>query len=188
MKYVLNLGLGFLMFGLVGCQGSANSSVVKVANQYVKSQPTYQKPGAAISLVNSKVNIADVNVSYAIDLTINSGYSSGDLELSVFTSDGLELVDGETEVVQTLSKGEIVFPYTVSAAEEGRYYLYANAKVTDSLGKKSFRALTLIVEVGGDVGYTKKTSVQEKNKQATSETLTFGEPVAMPMQEEIITK
>jgi len=188
MKYVLNLGLSFLLVGLVGCQGTTNSTVVKVANQYVKSQPTYQKPGAAISLVNSKVNIADVNVSYAIDLTINSGYNSGDLELSVFTSDGLELVDGETEVAQTLSRGEIVFPYTVSAAEEGRYYLYANAKVTDSLGTKSFRALTLIVEVGEGSGYTKESSIQEKNSKTTTETLTFGEPVPMSMQEEIITK
>lgn len=188
MKYVLNLGLSFLLIGLVGCQGATNSAVVKVANQYVKSQPTYQKPGAAVSLVNSKVNISDVNTSYAINLTINSGYNSGDLELSVFTSEGLELVDGETEVVEILSRGEMVFPYTVNAAEEGRYYLYANAKVTDSLGTKSFRALTLIVEVGEGSGYTKESSVQEKSSKTTTKTLTFGKPVPMSMEEEIITK
>jgi len=178
------------LVSLFACQSSVNTEQVSVSNQsYVKNKVAYQKQGAALVLVNSQVNLEETETEYAIDLSIFSQYNSGNLTLTVAASEGLELIEGDTTVEQPLSKGTLVFPYTVSAAEAGHYYLKAQAQVVDANGKKSLRALALIVEVGEGKGYTKNKSVEEKTSKTTVEkTTTFGDPVILQMTEEIITK
>lgn len=163
--------------GVSGCKGSANLNEVVVANNYVKNTSSYQKQGSAVSLVNSQVNIATSGVQYAVDLVIDSQYSSGDMQVNISTSKGLYIMDGSTEISQSLTKGSITLPYIVTASEVGRYYIYANIQ-TESNGVKSFRSLTLIVQVGED------TTLQTKASDSTVKT--FGDVVPMTASEEII--
>jgi len=170
---------------IVGCKGSTNINDIVVANSYVKNKSFYQKQGAAVSLVNSQVNIATSGVQYAIDLTIDSQYSSGNMQVNVSASDGLYIMDGSTEITQTLTKGNITLPYVVTASEEGRYYIYANIQ-TESNGVKSFRALTLIVQVG-ETKAEMKALLKQNPKQVNDESeRTFGDVVPMKAKEEVI--
>jgi len=160
MKFLI---LSFVLLSLLGCQGPIHPIKVD-ASDYVKNKPHYQDPGAAFSLVNSQVNLSDSGVEYAIDLEIYSGYQSGELTLSVSTSKGLELVDGETVIEQA-------------------YYLYANAEVKDSNGRMSFRSLTLIIQVGESTTTTK--TVINGISQKTTEEKTSDKTISMSLEETI---
>lgn len=174
----------FVAVSISGCKGSASLNETVVANDYVKNTSSYQKQGSAVSLVSSQVNIASSGVQYAIDLTIDSQYSSGDIQVSVSTSEGLYIMDGSTNITQSLTKGSITLPYVVTASEVGRYYIYANVQ-TENNGVKSFRALTLIVQVGEDKVEVK--SLLKQNAKQTSDSIkTFGDVVPMTADEEII--
>jgi len=179
MKFLI---LSFVLFSLLGCQGSVHPTKVDASN-YIKNKTHYQDPGAAFSLVNSQVNLSNSGVEYAIDLGIYSGYQSGELTLSVSASKGLELVDGETVIEQALSESVLTFPYTVMASEIGRYYLYANAEVKDSNGRMSFRSLTLIIQVGESTTTTK--TVINGISQKTTEKTTSDKTISMSLEETI---
>jgi hypothetical protein len=178
---------GFVAMAVSGCQSESTVSNVISAASYTKNTTTYQKQGSAVSLLNSKVSLAEAGVPYLIDLAIDSKYGSGDMEIKVSASDGLSIVSGTTEINATLSKGNMTFPFEVSATEVGRYYLYAVVK-TQSNGMKSGRALTLIVQVGEEEKSIKSTPVKTKKKGAnqTDDAPTFGAPVVLPANEEII--
>ncbi|GHB69839.1 hypothetical protein GCM10008107_18990 [Psychrosphaera saromensis] len=173
--------------GVSACQTESNITDAVAADSYTKNTTTYQKQGSAVSLLNSKVSLAEAGVPYLIDLAIDSKYSSGDMEIKVSASDGLSIVSGTTEINARLSNGVTTFPFEVSATEVGRYYLYAVVK-TQSNGMKSGRALTLIVQVGEEEKSIKSTPVKTKKKGAnqTDDAPTFGAPVVLPANEEII--
>ena len=179
---------GLLVATLASCQADSNVNNVVTADSYTKNVPmAHGKPGASVSLVNSKVNLANAGVQYSINLGIDSRYSSGKMEVEVSSSEGLQIVSGNTHIQETLTKGAITFPYEVTATENGRYYLYAVVK-TESNGVKSFRALTMIVQVG-EQGETKKTETNKKTpnkKDVTNKDKTFGAPILSKADEEII--
>lgn len=189
MKKLTKLGVSFLITGsLVACNSASNITETILATNYEKNTVTYQKPGAAVSLVNSQVNLDAAGVQYEIDFTINSRYSSGDMSVSVKSSDGLYIVGGDSVVKETLINGDISFPYTVTATESGRYYLYAVVSV-ESNGVKRSRALTLIVQVGeeGEINVSKKVNSNKvTQKRSESQEKTFGEPVGLKADEVII--
>lgn len=186
MKKLMLLCLSAVVaVSIAGCKGSATLNDVVVANDYVKNVSPYQKQGSAVSLVSSQVNIAASGVQYAIDLTIDSQYSSGDMQVNITTSEGLYIINGSTDVAQSLIKGNITLPFVVTASEEGRYYIYANVQ-TESNGVKSFRALTLIVQVGETKAET-KVLLKQNPKQVNDESeKIFGDVVPMKADEEII--
>lgn len=152
-------------------------ATVRTANDYVKSVVEYKKPGADISLNDQQVNLQVSGVQYAINIDLNSGYDSGQLTLSVVASDGLYIVGGDVAPVVALGSGIISLPYTVIAAEDGRYYLYLNASVEKN-GVVSGRALTLIVQVGDE----------DKSISAAAKKLSNGSSgvVSMPAKEVIV--
>lgn len=177
----------FLGMLVSGCQNSIDSEQARVANDYIKLKPRYQKQGAAISLTNSQVNLDAAGVPYLIDLGIHSKYPSGEMTVSVSSSKGLYIVAGETNFTSALSKGEIAIPYTVAATESGRYYLYANVSVRYN-GESSFRALTFIVQVGKSASQ-KAFNVDETPASLKSSTQNTGSEetmITMPANEEII--
>ncbi len=169
--------LGLLVV-LVSCDGYQQQ--VRIPTDYVK-QPLlhHRKPGAAVGLENAQVNPEISGVQYAIDPGLISCYDGADLELSVKASEGLYIVGGDTNPTMTLSKGKLSCPFTVVAAETGRYYLYLNAKVNNG-GTLATRALTFIVQVGEEET-VKDTTVIAQKSSATGEIL-----VSLPAQEEII--
>lgn len=178
---------GLVAVAVSGCQSESTVSNVISADSYTKNVVGYQKQGAAVSLVNSKVSLANAGVQYSIDLAINSKYNSGEMEVTVTSSEGLNIISGTTAIKETLIKGEMTFPFEVTAEEDGRYYLYAAVK-TQSNGKTSARALTLIVQVGEQEKTSKGTPAKtKKGKQVeNADETTFGEPVLSPASEEII--
>jgi len=179
---------GLLVATLASCQADSNVNNVVTADSYTKNIPmAHGKPGASVSLVNSKVNLANADVQYSINLGIDSRYSSGKMEVDVSSSEGLQIVSGDTDIQETLTKGAMTFPFEVTATENGRYYLYAVVK-TESNGVKSFRALTMIVQVA-EHGETKKTETNKKTpnkKDVTNKDKTFGAPILLKADEEII--
>jgi len=190
MKYFLMLCLSiFTLINVTACQGSLSGDEVVIADNYVKYKRQYQKQGAALHLVNSQVNIVTAGVQYAIDLDIKSRYNSGNITLSVSASEGLYIVDGNINTERSLSKGSMSFPYVIIASEAGRYYIRAKAKVEEDNGKESFRALTMIVQVGEETSYEENTNTFQKNNANTIEstdTTIFEAPVSMPAEERII--
>jgi len=179
---------GLVAMAVSGCQSESTVSNVISTASYTKNTTTYQKQGSAVSLVNSKVTLAEAGVQYSIDLAINSKYSSGEMTATVSSSDGLSIVSGTTDINATLSKGNMTFPFEVIATEAGRYYVYA-VVTTQSNGMKSSRALTLIVQVGEEEKSSKSTPVKTKKgsvKQTGDSETTFGAPVVLPANEEII--
>ena len=191
MKNLIILCLSaFIALNLVACKGSTAINDVVVANDYVKNTSSYQKRGAAISLESSQVNIASSGVQYIINLNLNSKYSSGEMQVSLNTSEGLYIVKGTKELTQTLTKGNIPLSYVVTASEDGRYYIYANVNI-ESNGVKSFRSLTLIVQVGGaQTNARLSTSSAQKQsskvREVTGPETIFGDVVPMKAKEEVI--
>lgn len=176
MKSLMIICVVASALALMGCKGSEQS--VHVAKNYTKQPVAYQKPGAAIALSDSLVKLEVEGAPYSINIDINSQYSNGDMELSVSTSDGLYITSGDENPTVALSKGVIAFPYTITAIERGRFYIYINA-VIEADGNKEARALTFIVQVG------------EENKAATDSPAQKSESnkdLVIPMQakEEII--
>jgi len=185
MKKLTILSLSSLiLMGLVACQ--SESSLSQVASNYTKNETTYQKQGALVTLVNSQVDLAAAGIKYSIDFAINSGYDSSEMALSFSSSPGLYIVDGDTDIKQTLLKGKTSFPFEVTANETGRYYIYAIIKAKHN-GVNSTRSLTLIVQVGEQAKSGTSTTTQKGNatkKQPSKKT--FGEPVLLPANEDII--
>ena len=129
---------------LFSCWGKQQAIV---ADDYTKrAWYQHKKPGAALSPENTQVNLEFSGVQYVIDPVLISGYDDGELMLSVRPSDGLYILDRDTDMLMPLSRGKISVPFTVMAAENGRYYLYLNAKLENGSG----RALTFIVQVGDE--------------------------------------
>lgn len=151
---------------------------VRVASQYVPQEQRYAKPGADIALENSQVTLEVSGAQYSVDIGLLSGYSGGDLSLSVKTSDGLYIVGGDVNPTMTLTKGKINCPYTIIAAETGRYYIYLNAKVEEG-GKVFTRSLTFIVQVGDDDKSNADTTLEKTGT-------TVNGVISMPAKEEII--
>jgi len=177
MKFSIILSVAVVaIFTLVACKGGGQS--VRMAQDYVKQPAVYQKPGAALMLQNSQVNLEVAGAQYAVDVGIVSGYSSGDMVLSVSASNGLHIVSGDTQSTVSLTAGNINQSYTLIAEEAGRYYLYLNAIVTKD-GRTLARALTFIVQVGEE--QLKDGSSIGSEKAGTSDTV-----ITMPAKEEII--
>lgn len=201
-----------VLLALAGCQNSTDvdSHAIRIAENYTKHKMRYQKPGASLYLVNSQVNIATAGVQYAVDLDIYSFYPSGSIELAVKPSKGLHIVDGDTLAEQELSKGSMTFPYVIIAEESGRYYLHAKAKI-ESDDTKSFRSLSMIVEVGAEDSYEENTktinplskgaaessttdknsleqnfSLGEGDKEGDTENTIYGAPVILKADEVIV--
>jgi hypothetical protein len=114
MKVLILLSVTLLfVFTLLGCKGGVQS--VRVAQDYVKQPAAYQKPGAALVLQNSQVNLEVAGAEYAVDVGIVSGYASGDMLLSVTASNGLHIVSGDTQSNVNLTAGNINQSYTLIA-------------------------------------------------------------------------
>jgi hypothetical protein len=177
MKFSIILSVAVVaVFTLVACKGGGQS--VRIAQDYVKQPAVYQKPGAALMLQNSQVNLEVAGAQYAVDVVIINGYGSGDMVLSVTASDGLHIVSGDTQSTVSLAAGNINQSYSLIAEEAGRYYLYLNAMVTKN-GRTLTRALTFIVQVGEEQ-LKDETSISVE-KTGTSDTV-----ITMPAKEEII--
>lgn len=172
---------------VVSCQGKLENEKIFVAHDYVKSSLQYRKPGPAIELNNSQVNLAVSGVSYAIDLSIFSGYDHGQMTVSISSSEGLYIVGGDLITTTPLTRGKIDIPYTVTAAKEGRYYLYTNVKVEQD-GKEYLRALTMIVQVGSFV--PQKLLAQPEfsleEKQSKQSDIQQERMIVLPVDEEVI--
>jgi len=177
MKNIFKIGIILSTFtALIACdENLLEGQNVLTAKSYIKQEAAYAKPGAALTLENKQVNLEVSGAQYAIDVGIVSGYEGALMELSVSASDGLYITKGETNVTSTLSKGVNNHSYTIIASENGRYYLYLNATVTEN-DKKTPRALTLIVQVGEEQKASQKTNALE------------GGNIVMPAKEEIITQ
>jgi hypothetical protein len=177
MKFLILLSVAVMsVFTLVACKGGGQS--VRMAQDYVKQPIVYQKPGAALMLQNSQVNLEVAGAQYIVDVGIVSGYDSGDMVLSVAASNGLHIVSGDTQSTINLTAGNSNQTYTLIAEEAGRYYLYLNAVVNKD-GRKLSRALTFIVQVGEE--QIKEELSVDLEKAGTSEML-----ITMPAKEEII--
>ena len=169
----------FFVFCIALCVSACGQerATVRTANDYVKSVAVYAKPGASISLSDQQVNLGVSGVQYAINIDLNSAYDSGQLTLSVAASDGLYIVGGDVAPVIALGSGIISLPYTVIAAEEGRYYIYLNVSVEKG-GVVTGRALTFIVQVGDE---SKSISAAAQKSSANTSGV-----VSMPAKEVII--
>ncbi|ODS24473.1 hypothetical protein AB835_03250 [Candidatus Endobugula sertula] len=173
-----------LLFALIvslplmqACKEELKPQRVVVADNYTVQLPGYAKPGASVALANSKVTLDVAGAQHAVDVGINSAYDSGTMALSVSASEGLYIVDGDTNPTVSLRKGTIEFPYTIIASQTGRYYIYLNAKV-ESGGKIEGRALTFIVQVGEE---SLGTASQKSAIDGNTEVL-----IPLPAEEDII--
>ncbi|MFT6189671.1 MAG: hypothetical protein ACJATV_001641 [Granulosicoccus sp.] len=174
MKYISLVSVGVVaILSLIGCKE------VRVATDYIQRENTYTKPGANVVLESSQVNLAVAGAQYAINAVLLSGYNSGDVTLSVSSSEGLYIVGGDVNPAMTLTKGKINCPYTVIAAEKGRYYLYMNAKVEKD-GQVEHTALVFIVQVGEEDKIDGKQSSQKASSGNDSGV------ISLPAHEEII--
>lgn len=189
MKKLTKLYTGLLFVtSIVGCNSASSINETVLATHYDKNTVSYQKQGAAVSLVNRQVNLDAAGVQYEVDLAINSKYSSGNMTVSIKSSEGLYIVGSQTDVEETLIKGSISIPLTVTASESGRYYLYAVVNA-ESNGVKRSRALTLIVQVGDQAkaAVDKLINGSKISLKENSESIkTFGDPVSLKADEEII--
>ena len=173
-----------LIIGLLGCQADSNVSNIVTVESYTKNVPVanvHGKQGAAVSLVNSKVNLSSAGVQHAIEIGINSRYNSGIVHITVSSSDGLHIVSGDTSIEQSLTEGEMTFPFEVNAEEDGRYYLRAVVRVEVN-GVKSARALSMIVQVGEqDKSIDSQITTQSKSVlgQSDKNDKVYGEPVLL---------
>lgn len=178
MKKIAVLSLNVVLLGLLVAALFLPGQSVLVAHDYIKRPVPHVKPGAALDLTYSQVNLDVAGAQYAVNVDIDSGYSSGDMSLDVKTSEGLYIVDGDLTANVSLSKGQIARPFEVMAVAPGRYYIYVNAKV-DSGDRQSSRALTFIVQVGEE----------KDDSDQYYQTLTEDDGevlVSMPAREEII--
>jgi hypothetical protein len=145
------------------------------AEHYINQVTSYRKPGAAISLKNTEVTLANSGVEYSVDIDIVSEYSSGELTLTISSSAGLYLF-GDKSQTMSLTKGTMHLPFTVIATETGRYYVYMNAQVNQD-GLTSGRAMTFIINIGKPDG----NGASSKEKASTNEGI-----IELKAKEEII--
>ena len=115
IKKLTKLYTGLLFVtSIVGCNSASSINETVLATHYDKNTVSYQKQGAAVSLVNRQVNLDAAGVKYEVDLAINSKYSSGNMTVSIKSSEGLYIVGSQTDVEETLIKGSISSPLTVT--------------------------------------------------------------------------
>ena len=164
-----------VLVSLSACGDRIEPTQTQRAEHYIQQSLTHAKPGAALALTNSQVNLPLASVQYAVNVDINSDYAEGDMALSVSTSDGLFLIEGELTQVVPLKKGVIRLPYELFAVQSGRYYLYINATINKG-NKTTARAMALIVQVG-----------EEQQKTVNDRNNSHAEKIKiLPAQEEII--
>ncbi len=137
-----------LLFSTMSSFALGVSAKTVDTENYIQNQPRYYKPGAAVSLVYSQVNLDIPGIEYLIDISLDAEYAEGELTASVTASEGLHLVEGDLNPTIMLDGSRVILPFSVIAEVEGRYYIYVNTQVEVD-GVSLSRALTFIVQVGG---------------------------------------
>lgn len=124
-------------------------SLEKSAHENSKTMEiTRGKPGARISLADSTIYRLPTAVVSDITLVLVTPYTEGQAKVTVSVSDGLSIVSEVTEFDFLLDADtEYAIPLQLLAQENGRYYIHLQVTL-EAEGRRTFRALSAIVQVG----------------------------------------
>lgn len=143
-------------------------------------ESTRGKPGAQIRLATNAIHKAKAGVVSDISLVLVTPYIEGQLSVVVSASEGLALVSDVTDFSFVLDADtDYAIPLKILAQEDGRYYVHMKVNL-DVKGRRTFRALSAIIQVGQDEQSKKKA---ELNVRTTGDT----PPVILLPAEETIT-
>lgn len=150
------------------------------SNKIAKSvEPTRGKPGAQISLATNEIHKAKAGIASDIKLVLITPYIEGQLTVAVSASEGLALVSEVNEFTFMLDADtDYAIPLQILAQEDGRYYVHMQVNL-EVEGRRTFRALSAIIQVGQD----------EQPKKAELKVRTTGEAspvILLPAEETIV--
>lgn len=150
------------------------------SNKSVKSvEAPRGKPGAQISLATNEIYPLKAGVVGDMKLVLLTPYTEGQLSVTVSASEGLALVSDVTDFNFLLEADtDYVIPLKLLAQEDGRYYVHLQVNL-ESEGRRTFRALSAIVQVGQEDTVTKEKLKIHKAGEATS-------VILLPAEETII--
>lgn len=133
-----------------GAQPSAQPVAPEVTNTVNKDAASYIKPGASVEISGDKLLYLQPGERLDWVLNLASGEPEGELQVSLATSEGLELVSQQNTFTFNLAEeGAYTIPLSLRALDEGRYYLYIQAQVATG-ERSSSRALAVAVQVGDE--------------------------------------
>jgi len=163
----------------VGLQSGVKSNPDAEHTELAHANHKRAKPGAAVSLKDSSPLYASVPGVYEYRLVLVSPIQSGSMTVVALAGDGLKILSSETRFEFVLENGgEYVVPLTISAAQEGRFYLQLHVSVVVD-GQPRTRVVAAIVQVG------EPSTVKQKASIKISSDTDSDEVIVLPAQETI---
>ena len=139
------------------------------------------KPGADVQIRSELRGTVSAGGSGALNVSLTEGYTRGDMQVTVSTSPGLELITTIDATEFNMASGD-THEWTLyfSAPEAGKHYINFHVTVDTALGPLS-RSSAAIVQVG-NVTDAPVASEPEKAPETDSE----GKPVIRMQAKEVI--
>lgn len=116
------------------------------AGALADSAPHYQKPGAAIRLLNTDPIILSPNTEQSVTLGL-SAPDNGELTLRIDADAGLVVAQDESTYMIDLANGDPTLTFTIKALEPGRFHIKFHASI-DQGDRSSARVFGIAVQVG----------------------------------------
>lgn len=127
---------------------SLDTEAIVSEPRLVEDNPSeYIKPGAAVSFAHDYDGSAEPGVRETFTLNVNPSYTSGNLELELSTSDGLDLRVASVQNFEMSGK-TIAVPIEIYAELPGEYRLNMIATVGTGAPMSSIRAQSITIYAG----------------------------------------
>jgi len=168
---------GLITVALTGCHGKPEAGPAHIHSTEAR-QP---KPGAPVRLISDPLITTEANQLTQFNILLDVKASKGTLKLELLGADKLDLQN--TPRLQTIDLGasqRISLPISLTAAENGRYYLNIYA-IFDNGEAISARNIALIIQVGAD-----NAAVGDDQPETSRRKIVPGERIiSLPAQETI---
>jgi hypothetical protein len=172
------VALVFIASILFNCSGKSESAADTVTP---KNHSKVAKPGAPVTLVSDSRVVVNAGqpTKINVELKISERQTNeldGYLEINFVSSQGLDILETATYQRVNLTNTPIIFPVTLHAYTDGRYYLNLHIHIENG-GSVSSRVLAVIVQVGAE------SDERIQFKKTSGENI-----ISLPAQEKISTK
>lgn len=191
-NYIINcakvFGILLVLSSLNACRSESSSADSRLqsgtkSGSFTENAGAHQhqkhvKPGAAVGLKDSTPLFAPAPGSYEYQLSLISPLHTGNMTVVALAGEGITILSPVTRFEFVLeNNGEYVFPLTINAAQEGRYYIQLHMSIVVD-GQPASRVIAVILQVADSPVTKQKVSI--KRSDANSDGV-----IVLPAQETI---
>lgn len=175
MKYFIILSTAFVAALSTACGQTSQHNHSHNASSTTEYRTV--KPGAAVQMQHNYDGATAVGEIETLSIEFTHTYDSGQIDIQLYAQEGLDIVSGKRQIsVNAETAQYLLQELAVSAAQDGRYKLYALVSVSDKLGNRQSRSFGIDIIVGD--------AAQQKAKDSDVSTMPNGEKIIqMPAQQ-----